>query len=182
MFYKDLGIISIALIWSAIIFIIKKWGSYRHKSISQHAIANKGAFISYTSIVFVALVLFALFIFKWFVPNFGFSDLFKVLAALSILGEFIAIGIPDMGGLKSRIHNAGAWGVGILLPVIVLLIATSSKIPRVVSYISIVAFICMLVLGYLFYINRKTHHNFLYFQSAYYASFHLVILSAVYIH
>ena len=110
------------------------------------------------------------------------TGIFKILAALCILGEFVAIGIPDTGGVKSKIHNASAYGVGFLLPIVVLLIASSSNVSVLAKYICWVAFMGLLTLSYLFFINRKTHNNFLYYQSAYYACFHIAILSAVYIY
>jgi hypothetical protein len=179
--YKYSGVLSIILIWVVILFILNKWKPTKHKSISQHAAASREAFIIYTLFISLALLLFTLFVFKWLIPTYHLRGQFSVLAAITIVAEFVTVETPDNGGWKSKIHNPCAFGVALLLPVLLFMLTTSSSLDIAVRTISGLAFVGMLIMLVLFVLKPKTHEKYLVYQSLYYLLFHIPILGAIFI-
>lgn len=179
--YKHVGLVLIILTWMGLIFLIKKWPGNKSMTLSQHAAPNKNSRLFYLLLFLITLPPFYLFITNWLVPNLSLPVIYTYVAGLAIVSQIIAAVVPDNGGLKTKIHNLGAYGMAtLLIPLTGLILISSAGI--VTKSLAAIATVYLVVVWLLhFFWLEKIQPHYLYFQSIYIAAFHAVILAATYI-
>lgn len=177
--FKFLGLLSIALIWTGLFFTIYRWRGDKSMSFSLHAAQTKIGLIYYFFLFWTMLPLFYLFILYWYVPRFDLGLPFIVLTTVGVAGQLIATMLPAGGGTKGIIHETGAYIMGItFIPLSVMIaLADVSPFAKAVTIIAIVYMAGSIILRFAWKGSMKFY---LYFQAAYIAMFHMVILVSAY--
>ncbi len=179
--FKPLGVITITLTWLSLGFLVYKWRGHKSMSFSRHAAANKTAFTMMAIIEPFLLGGFFLFVDKWFVPTFNLPALFSVLVGLSALGLLVAAWIPDVPGLKHKIHEWAAYPAAATFVPLSLIMCLASGLPTLVRTMWIVAFTYDTAVVLFFLISKKAKEYHLYLQAPYFVLSHAAILMTVYI-
>lgn len=177
---KPLGILSVCIAWGSMIFLVYKWRGNASMSLSQHAAHHRAAFLMAAILESIFLPLWLVFIATWFAHTYQFPLIYIVLNIFSVIGLLIAAWVPDVVGVRGRIHHAVANPAYLCAMASILFIIFSSNVRILARLISLGALLNMLVCAYLLKhpIGRK---HFLYFQGSYLASIHIAILSTTYI-
>jgi len=178
--FKSLGILSIIIVWGGLLFLLSKWRGDKSMSFSLHAAQTKSSKIYYFSLFLITIPLFYLFIIKWYVPSFDLPNIFTYFVTAGVLGQLIAVIVPAIKGRKEQIHNFGAYSMAFSMVPISVFIAFAD-IPPPVRILTIVGIIYMIGAILLFFYVKRTHSSYLYFQAAYIALFHAIIISSTYI-
>ena len=178
--YKYVGVISIALTWLAISFVLYKWPVLRSKSISKHVSAYKESYLLFAILTSVSLVLFYLFMFKWFIPVFTLPLGFKLVLIIGLILEFITVWIPDSTGLKHSVHNFTGYSAAFLLLVMTSFIVASPAASTFVKLVSLIATATMFSIFGFFLSVKSARQQHLIYQSVYIVSFHIAILVALF--
>jgi hypothetical protein len=179
---KPLGVIAIALLWAALITMVKIWGRDNTMTFSKHAGTNRKAFIILGVVQAIVLPTFTVFTLGWFSPRFQMPLLFDVMAVLSAAGFLFASWLPDTGkGVKSAIHGTSAYTGAMLLVPLTAIICLAPDLPtfaRITGYANI-AWTCVGVSWYLS--TEKAKGYVLHIQAGAMIWFHILILSATYL-
>lgn len=178
--YKYLGIIIIALAWLIGGVVVYKWPGGKHMSVSRHAASNKTAYYIMAIMQTIGFPILALWVVEWFSPTFHKSVLFNTLNLVMISGFLLAAWVPDIKGIRRRIHELSAYGAAFLMIPICLIILLSARASSLAHLISAVAVIYMLTSFLLFVFKEKVREYHLYFQVVYIALFDVSILVAAY--
>lgn len=179
--YKSLGLISIVITWLGLFFLVYKWRGEPHMSFSLHAAANRKAYLFYLVLFVITLPMFLIFVTKWFVPILHLSNTFTYLVIAAILCQFIAAIIPEVEGVRARIHRFSAGIVTFLLIPATFLLVNAKNIPLSIRALAMAAGLFMVVVWGLYVWIESFNKHFLYFQAAYVAVFHLTILACTYL-
>lgn len=179
--YKSFGILSFVVLWSGLIFMIRKWPGNRSMSYSSHAAATKSGSIYYFAMFSLHLALFYTFIDRWFVPTFQLPNMFLVLSLAAVFGQFVAVCVPTTGGRKTTIHDAASYVAFTLLIPLSVMIAVSPNVTMAGRIAASIAATFMTLLGVSFVFVKATMDHFIIFQTLYAASFHVALLVAIYV-
>lgn len=178
--FKPLGVLSIATLWLAIIFMVAKWNNDKTLSISKHSAANRSAYIFMLvvqSFVFPGYILFAV---KWLTPTFDLPQFFAQITILAFSLFFIAAWAPDTTGWKNKLHANAAYGAALLLvPSLTMLYLSPNVLGFAKSFV-LFTLVYQLVVFTLFVANNKSSRNHLYFQAAYFLLYDLSVLVVTY--
>jgi len=168
--------------WAGTWVLLKSHIADRAKTISQHAAKSRRFHIVYGLFEIAIASMFALFMFDWFIPYFGFGFWFEILIAAGIVGIVAAAIIPARSGWRGVMHSAAAYGMAITLLATTALIALSPAVNAVAKLVAAAAITYMLV-GWILLIcySKWSRRHMLLFQSVYFAAFHLTILAASYL-
>lgn len=148
-------------------------------SFSRHAAQTKSSQVYYFILFAIVLSLFYSFILMWFVPALGLSDNFVYIVTAGVLGQLLAILVPAIPGRKEQVHNLGAYLMALTMLPAVILIAFAD-VSLLVSVAAIVTAVYMIATTVLFLAVKRSHFYFLYFQAAYIAAFHIVVILGAY--
>ena len=180
--YKSLGLISIVVAWvglSILIFSLKKGPSL---TISRHAVTNKKTYLAMAIFETITLSAYYLFVIKWFAPHFQLGPVYTTMMGLSVLGLLIAAWVPDTEGLKHNVHEFCGYGAFLLFIPALTLLLDSSHIAGIAKVFIVPTIAYMVTSILLFFLSAEVRRYHLYFQVAYLASVHVVILLATYVH
>lgn len=98
--YRYLGVLASFLAWLAIAIVLLCWPRVRSQSVSNHVAAYKKAWLIYAPIESVALILFYVFMIKWFIPVLALSSTYQWLITVALSLELITVWVPDTVGWK----------------------------------------------------------------------------------
>lgn len=178
---KQLGIISITLLWMGLIFLIRKWKGNVSMTFSQHAAQYKSSQIYYFVLFAATLPFFSLFLYKWFIPTFKLSFFFGLIAGVGMIGQLIAVIVPETEGKKVPVHRYSAFIMSDCLVPLSIFIATSSNFSKAARILAILTATFQLVQIIILFPTKAYHPKVLYLQASYVAAFHLTILAATYL-
>lgn len=179
--YKYYGLISIATVWAGLIFMVYKWRGDKSMSFSLHAAADRQAYMFYLSLFLLTLPPLLLFVVFWYVPTLGLPEVFSFIAVLGVVCQLIAGIVPDMEGKQRVIHRLSAYGMSLVLMVLVGMVAWFGEIGGLMKAFCLVALIVMASLWILVVGLKKKQDAFLLYQAIYVALFHIVILTTAYL-
>lgn len=179
--YKFFGVLSIVLTWTGLLFIISKWRGNPSMTFSLHIAKTKASYLISLILFSITLVLFYLFMLKWFVPTFHLPLFFLVLITIACLSQYIPIIIPHKQGRKAKVHLIGAIITAVALIPIVAILFLTPQISFIGRTIALMTALYMLLCFFLFAFVRKLLVYSLYFEGFFILSFHLTILAAVYL-
>ncbi len=180
--FKPLGALSIAIGWASLLFLVTKWRGDKSMSFSKHAAAHRSAYLTMAVMESIFLPMYLVFIATWFVQTFELPAIFTVLNAISVIGLLIAAWVPDIPGIKGKIHHWVCYPAYTSMPLSALLLATSSNISNFARVYGVFALIVMVVCGaYMAIKSRLDGNKFLLLQGLFLASIHSVILVATYV-
>lgn len=175
---KYLGIISIGILFTGLLFLIKKWPKNIHYTFSQHAATNKASTLYYICLFTVTLPILAIFLFAWLVPTFNISALFVVLISLSLIFQYACTFVPEVGtNLKNHQLLAGISGLLLLPGLVVLLYASGvDSIDKIITVASMVIMTGIVIRA----ASHKTKYALI-LQSGYFIAFFAPIIAIAYI-
>ncbi len=177
--FKFLGILSILIVWSGLLFLLYKWPSTKSMSFSLHAAQTRAGQIYYFFLFLITLPLFYLFVVKWYVPALDLPPAFTYLVIAGVLGQLLAVIVPAVEGTKEKIHNFGAFLMALtMIPLSVLV--SFAEIPTFVKILAITSVVYMISSAILYFYVKSARANYLYFQAVYIALFHIVIITSTY--
>lgn len=179
--YRELGVISIAIIWLGLIFLIVKWPGNRAMTFSQHAAQSRAALIYYFFLFVFTLPLFYLFMTRWFVPRFHFADMFMWFYTAGISMQLVAVTVPETKGLKVFIHRNSAFLMSLLLMPLLTMILVNSNVDITARLITCTALVVQITIAAATIPKNGYHKDVLVLQATYIAVFHVSILAAVYL-
>lgn len=179
--YKSLGLISIAIMWLGLFFLVYKWRGEPHMSFSLHAAANRKAYLFYLGLFVITLPLFFVFVVKWFVPTLNLPRTFIYLVIAAMVFQFVAALVPEVEGKRARIHRFSAGIVTFLLIPMTFMLVNAKHIPLSIRALAMAAALFMVIVWGLYVWIESFNKHFLYFQAAYVAVFHLTILACTYL-
>jgi hypothetical protein len=177
--FKLLGLLSIIIVWTGLLFLLYKWRGNRSMSFSLHAAQTKSGQIYYFFLFIIVLPLFYLFIIKWLAPTLNLNNNFTYLIGLGVVGQLLAVLVPALPGRRMQIHNFGAYLMAFTMIPVSLFIAFAT-VPFLVSLVAALGAIYMVVATILLLTVKRSHAYYLYFQAAYIATFHVIILLSSY--
>lgn len=178
--FKFLGIVSIVAIWIGLLFTIHRWRGDKSMSFSLHAAQTKAGLVYYFLLFWITMPLFYLFMVHWYTPRFDLGLPFVVLTTIGVVGQLSATLIPAGTDTKGVIHEVAAYVMGItLIPLSVMIaLADVSLFARIAAAIAVVYMIGSIILRFTW---SRSMNRYLYFQAAYIAAFHIVILTSTYL-
>jgi hypothetical protein len=180
--FKPLGLLSIAIAWASLFFLVTKWPGSTSMSVSKRAAASRSAYASMAVMESIFLPMYLAFIATWFVHTFELPTVFTVLNAISVIGLLFAAWVPDVGGAKGKIHNWVCYPAYASMPIATLLVITSSNTSNFARFYGVFALAVMLVCGVRIALKSKLGKNkFLLLQGLFLASVHSTILAATYV-
>ena len=181
--YRELGILSIGILWVALAILLVKWRGHKGMSISLHGASAKAAYILFASILVIHGILFHIFLLQWFIPQHNLPISFIVLVNVTMICLYLTAIVPDTPGILSKIHRIAAYSMAFLMWVITTHIEISTKLELPVYILSIVtnAYMLYCMLGLAFLRRKHIKSYFLPYQAIYIILFQLVILGATYL-
>lgn len=178
---QSLGLIALLIIIFGLLFLVLKWPQSIHATFSAHAAAYRHTIMYYLVLFTIVLPLLVLFFVGWFVPHFQLSIWFSVCVVFSSIFEYLAVCVPEVGGLKTRYHRIFTfWSVIFLLPQMVFIILSNSISPigRISALISLP--IMLGIIGVVL-VRRSNQRYHLLLQTGYYSAFFVTIMLATYV-
>lgn len=177
-FFEPFGALGVGVLVVGLAFLLVHWPQNTSKTFSQHAAAHKASIVYYSLLFAIALPLLTLFFITWFVPARHVSLWFDDLIITSAILQFTVTLIPEVGGWKSRWHRALTFcSAMLMLPCMVLVIATSHGVAAIVTTICFAIMLVGLALAAKY---QDKHKRTLWLQSSYYAAFFLATLWVAY--
>jgi hypothetical protein len=186
MSYRELGLLSILLIWSAFAFLLYKWRGKRTMSLSLHAASARSAFYYFATMLIIAGILFYIFMLQWFIPALGLPFSFTLIISLMTVLTVLTALIPDTRGLLQLLHRITAYSIAVFMFIVIIFILASCSVHLVAQIIggaalSYMAFTMIVYPRARKYPKHFLVRNYLPLQVAYIVSFHLFILAVTYL-
>lgn len=184
--YRELGLLSMLLTWSAFAFLLYKWRGKKTMSLSLHAASARSAYYYFAAMLIVAGLVFYLFMLQWFIPAFSLPFGFTILISIMTVFTILTALIPDTKGIQQFLHRFTAYSIAVLMFIVIIFILTTCSVHFITQFIGGASLAYM---GYTMVVYPRarkfaTHFlvkNYLPLQIAYIVSFHLFILSATYL-
>ena len=176
---RVVGMVSVALTWLAIGYIILITPRVLSKSISHHAAVNIRPYYLFATLMTTAMLLMYVFMAGWLAPALLLPIGFTALITVAILLEVVATWIPLSTGWKYTVHQVCSYGAALLMPAILLFILSSPLVNEVARTLCIGALLLMAFLTLLGVFVKATHKHYLIYQSSYIVAFHGAILSSL---
>lgn len=159
-----------------LVFLIWRWPQDHSKTFSQHAAAQKASSIYYFLLFSIVLPILAVFFYGYFIPAYHLGIVFSVAIGLAIVGQFIAVAVPEVGGRKSQVHRTAAGWSAFGLFAAVISVMVELPLP-LYGYIfggaTIAVMLFCSTLAFRDFLRRRPfqHRYFLWLQIVYYAMF-----------
>jgi hypothetical protein len=125
-------------------------------------------------------LLFYYWLLSWFAPRLGLGKWFVVLLTLAFVGQFVAGTVPDVSGVKRRIHRLAAYGMAYLFVPLSILMVNAPHISTLGKYFGLLCLAYLFSGWFLFLFFPKSKEHYLVFQVLYVVAFQLQILVAAY--
>lgn len=179
--YKYFGLVAVVVLAAGLLFVVRRWPRGASYTFSQHIALRRLSVIYYAALFFVTMPLLVLFFVKWFVPEFGVSYWFTVLAIGSAVAQCACTLVPETGGLKSVIHRTLAGISAILLIPALLILSQQAAFS---GFDKLALWLGLAVMTAIVAIVAKSggeHKSFLVLQAGYFAAFFTPILFISYL-
>lgn len=179
---KQLGLISILIMWGGTYVLLKNHLPNQGKTISEHASKSARYHRAYGVLELFVVCLFSVFIFGWLIPTFELGTPYAVAASVGFTGTVIAAIIPDREGWQGRVHGVGAYGMAVALLAMNYLLLLSPKIDFI-AQIALCFGIAYMVIGTIIaLVNTPLYRrNALKLQIIYFFAFQIPLLLATYL-
>lgn len=178
--YKVLGILSVLLTWSSIMYILLRIPRNIARSISHHAAQRKESYRIFALGMTGALVCMTVFVLKWLTPALQLPGYLVALFLFAIALEMVTTWVPLTQGRRFAIHQWCSYGTAVIIPVILILLAWSPKISTAALWVDVLAIAFIVTFWFMFFFVKKSRALYLVYQSLYIAAFHLALLSIVF--
>lgn len=180
---RELGLVSIVILWIAFAILLIKWRGHKGMSLSMHGSSTKAAYILFASVLIVHGILFHMFMLQWFIPQFKLNETFIMILNITMIFLYATAIIPDTSVLLKKIHRTVAFSMALYLFIIVVYVLNSVQLSSIPTVLGIVAAAFMVVtwIG-LFAVKRlEVIKYFLMYQIVYVVSFQIFIISVTYL-
>lgn len=177
---RHFAVLAVIVFWSASIYMIRRWRGSKAITFSNHAASEKGAYYLFAIAVSLETILYAFFLYGWFIPKYSLPILFSILAALTLIGHLISGLVPETKGWARKIHYNVALGVVWLFIPTTWIIALSEKIPTAGRIAALLAVLTMVILWIILFTVKSSRKNSLIFQSLYIATLPVVLIICTY--
>lgn len=157
-------------------------GKNSNQSISLHVARTRLTRAVFGFVAFVASILACYTLFGWILPSYNASVLQYLLYAAILMDFFLIAAVPHIEGTwQEPVHNMAAWGMVYMVPVAMLAaqLWALSPVSRMITTLLTVVVGVLLALALLR--REKYRAVFLYFQSAYLATFSTFLLVVAYL-
>lgn len=172
---------AIAIFATAGTWVVSRAGVKTAKSVSLHAAQTRQNLVVFGGLVLLATGAMAIVIYGWLLPLHQANVISYIVFSLLLLGLVVAALIPHIEGTwREPIHNAAAWGMVYVIPLIMAFMlqwSLSSVAWATVAVLTVINSILLLI-ALLWYIRMRSW--FLYFQLAYLAIFFASLLVVAY--
>lgn len=149
--------------------------------ISANIARNKFSSTLFGISLTLSMVLMLLYGYGWLIPAYGLGIFFAVLYGVILINLLILGWVPLSEGRRGTVHNVAAYGMAwLFIPVVAILAITSGWVAVRILGLLFVLFAFSLVGLYFF--SRSARRNFFLWQSTYFISFLVFLLTATYIH
>lgn len=180
--FKHLGALSIGIGWVSMLFLVTRWRGDKSMSFSKHAAAHKSAYLMMAVMESVFLPMYLLFIATWFVDAFGLPAIFIVLNAISVIGLLVAAWVPDVVGIKGKIHHWAGYPAFASMLIVALFLVLSDEVSAFARVFSAAAMVVMIICGVcIVFKSRAGSTKYLLLQGLFLASIHSAVLVATYV-
>lgn len=156
--FRWFALIAFLTYWFTVGFLLIHWPRNRQKSLSDHIAAGKKQITLLIIVVAVETSLYALFLYKWFIPTFSMPNLFTWMITLALITHLATFVFPSTKGRVKRIHWLASYMTALFFIPIALLLITQSSIPlagRLAVAVSLIAMVGISVGLYATSIFRK---------------------------
>lgn len=176
-----LGIISVVFLVAAIVLLQAIWGPDYFRTYSRLVARKQASIIYYFCVFVIFLSLFSFYITQYFVPQLQLPSLFMIVYCVGVAAQLVCVAVPEVGGRKTKIHifAAGIMAVSVFLQVLLIPMTITLSMPTLLlCYVSL--FVMVTVALLVIMKHRVIRYEFA-FQTAYFASYLLVIVSVGYL-
>jgi hypothetical protein len=171
-----LGLASVVWLTLSLIIMFLLWPPEMSKTLSQNAARKRSSIIYYGIIFGIFLIPFTLYILGWFVPQLGLGAVFSVVYLFGLLGQIIALIIPETTGVKVTVHRIAAFAMTLSLMALTGLLALSPQVAGLRLWFSVLVFAWMAFSWVLFIFAKRTHKYSLVFQLLYSYLFLILVI------
>lgn len=179
--YKNYGALALALFWATTTVMILLLKGEKSKSISAHVASVRNSALIFGVVSTLSTVLWILFFVKWFTPTYHLGTSFNILVLAALLLYCLAGAVPDVKGIRHKIHvNASVVASVLLLPTM-LLLCMNTHVGTFARVFTTLALFTMSLVGYVLMKNNRTHDKLLIFEALYFLCFDVSILVVTYI-
>jgi hypothetical protein len=114
--------------------------------------------------------------FGWFIPHFQMSWAFTATVSLALALEAVTTWVPQTHGWRLKTHYYASYGVALLIPIVLVMIALSSHISELAVLLIGVPIAVMLAFMFIFLFVRSQRKYYLIYQTIYVICFFTGIL------
>ncbi|MEO6760956.1 MAG: hypothetical protein ABI220_01090 [Candidatus Saccharimonadales bacterium] len=185
-FYKFLAPVSILIVVLATAVMLIRWRGDNSMSMSMHAALDRRAYLMFAVALSLGGLLFYIFEIKWLVSHLNLSAAFVTFASLGLVLQLIAAWVPDVPGLKRRIHRPSAYTMAAIMGILLVFLAVAPAISTMALMVSMIALAIMAMVFGIFMIGSVSQlfssakSNYLIFQGSYVAVFFVAVLTVAY--
>jgi hypothetical protein len=178
---KPFGLLSMLIPALLIVVMLIIWPHDKGQSISRHSAQGKTPFLLMAIIQTLAYPAYLWFAFKWLAPTFDLNPLYLVCMVVSAVGLLTAAWVPDVPGIRRKIHEATAYTAAWLFIPSTIIMAIAPAIQTWVRWFAVIVVVYMVVCVIMFFKLPKARDYHLPLQSIYIVSYFAVILLATYV-
>ena len=171
-----LGVISISWLTLSLALMFLLWPPEMSKTLSQNAARKRSSVIYYGISFGIFLFPFTAYMLGWLVPTLGLGSVFSSVYLLGLLGQTIALIVPETRGVKVSIHRAAAFAMTLSLMALTGLMALSPQIVGLRHWFSTIVFFWMAFSWGMFIFAKRTHRYSLAFQLLYSYLFLILVI------
>jgi hypothetical protein len=175
-----LGTLSVLFLVVALIGLLLIWGVDISKSFSQLAARKKSSTIYYFFTFAMFLLLFSRFMLSWLIPEGNLPLFFTLIFVIGVLGQLVAVIVPETGGLNTKIHIAAAGLMTASVTLQAVIFTFAQNAPTALQAFGIATLIMMIAIWGVLLIKSSVLKYSLVLQSAYFASYLMLVLLFAY--
>jgi hypothetical protein len=173
-----LEIAAIVEAWLAAAWLFRHVQPDKRWSISFHGGTDRTAYLVFAFTLTLHPIVFVFFNFIWLIPVLRPHPVYIPIMLLASLCQLLTAWIRDGANARlHRWHNLAALSMSALLPLLVVLLLATGRLPPTASIVNWLAIITMLLLAGTIRLTRQTRANYLWYQSAYILSFQLATIA-----
>ena len=180
---QHLGLVSIILVVCAGFYTMRRWPMERRRSFSENIARDNLSRLLFGSYMTVVTLLFYTFLLFWLGPSLGVGSTYYILTTASLILQLVLSWVPATTGRSMSAHNTAAYGIALIMPVVVavILLTAAIEISIMQMIISWIFILFAAVIFFLFLFVPTARKNFLYFQLTYFVGYWLVMLAFTYL-
>jgi hypothetical protein len=177
---RHLVLLAPLLVLGTALFILTRRPIDRARSISMHVGDAHHTFLLFAVASTLGSAVLSIFMWLWIIPALQLGVPFIAVLVLAMGSQLAAAWIRYIDGRQGVVHSVFAYGMAVLMPILLGLVAASSQLtalPRVVVCLAAAWMVASFVL--LFTVSQIRNH-YLFYQSSYVVSFYIALLAATY--